>query len=202
MSMKHIEIRGGRVVDPATQFDEAASVYVVDGKIAGLGQTPAGFKADQVIDATGLVVAPGLVDLSARIASNIDAELEAAVAGGVTTLACPPDVDPIIDEPELGELMDESFAIAPDIAIDLMSGALAAVEHEAIAGLHCCADIEVAPLLAAGPSILSVPVRESLVDDAGQISKFLHNGGTIAWGVVPTDGPITNTPVATSRSTR
>ncbi len=103
MSMKHIEIRGGRVVDPATQFDEAASVYVVDGKIAGLGQTPAGFKADQVIDATGLVVAPGLVDLSARIASNIDAELEAAVAGGVTTLACPPDVDPIIDEPELAE---------------------------------------------------------------------------------------------------
>lgn len=99
-----------------------------------------------------------------------------------------------IDEPELGELMDESFAIAPDIAIDLMSGALAAVEHEAIAGLHCCADIEVAPLLAAGPSILSVPVRETLVDDAGQIAKFLHNGGTIAWGVVPTDGPITNTP--------
>ncbi len=103
MSMKHIEIRGGRVVDPATQFDEVASVYVADGKIAGLGQTPAGFKADQVIDATGLVVAPGLVDLSARIAGNIDAELEAAVAGGVTTLACPPDVEPIIDEPELAE---------------------------------------------------------------------------------------------------
>jgi len=99
-----------------------------------------------------------------------------------------------IDEPELGELMDESFAIAPDIAIDLMSGALAAVEHEAIAGLHCCADIEIAPLLAAGPSVLSVPVRDSLVDDAGQIAKFLHNGGTIAWGVVPTDGPMTTTP--------
>ena len=103
MSMKHIEIRGGRVIDPASQFDDVASVFIADGKIAGIGQTPAGFKAENTIDATGLVVAPGLVDLSARIAGNIDAELAAAVAGGVTTLACPPDVDPIIDEPELAE---------------------------------------------------------------------------------------------------
>lgn len=99
-----------------------------------------------------------------------------------------------IDEPELGEMMDESFAIAPDIAIDLMSGALAAVEHEAITGLHCCADIEIAPLVAAGPSVLSIPVRDSLVADAGQIAKYLHSGGTIAWGVVPTDGPMNATP--------
>lgn len=101
--MQTIEIRGGRVVDPATQFDDSVSIYIADGRIAGIGQAPAGFKADQVIDASGLVVAPGLVDLSARIAGNIDAELDAAVAGGVTTLACPPDVDPIIDEPELAE---------------------------------------------------------------------------------------------------
>jgi dihydroorotase len=103
MNIKHIEIRGGRVVDPASQFDETVSIFIADGQIAGVGQTPAGFKADQVIDAAGLVVAPGLVDLSARIAGNIDAELEAAVAGGVTTLACPPDVEPVIDEPELAE---------------------------------------------------------------------------------------------------
>ena len=103
MRMNNIEIRGGRVIDPASQFDEVASVFIADGKIAGIGQTPAGFKADKVIEAKGFVVAPGLVDLSARIAGNIDAELAAAVAGGVTTLACPPDVDPIIDEPELAE---------------------------------------------------------------------------------------------------
>ena len=100
---QNIEIRGGRVVDPASQFDEHVSVFIADGTIAGIGQTPAGFTAAQVIDATGLVVVPGLVDLSARVAGNIDAELEAAVAGGVTTLACPPDVSPIIDEPELAE---------------------------------------------------------------------------------------------------
>ncbi len=103
VSKKNIEIRGGRVVDPASQFDDAASVFIQDEKILGIGQTPAGFTTDQVIDASGLVVAPGLVDLSARIAGNIDAELDAAAAGGVTTLVCPPDVDPIIDEPELAE---------------------------------------------------------------------------------------------------
>ena len=86
MNTKNIEIRGGRVVDPASQFDDTTSVFIADGKIAGIGQTPAGFKADQIVDAKCLVVAPGLVDLSARIAGNIDAELEAAVAGGVTTL--------------------------------------------------------------------------------------------------------------------
>jgi len=101
--MHTMEIRGGRVVDPATQFDDYVSIYIANGKIAGVGQMPAGFKADRVVEASGLVVTPGLVDLSARIAGNIDAELDAAVAGGVTTLACPPDVDPIIDEPELAE---------------------------------------------------------------------------------------------------
>ncbi len=98
-----IEIRDGRVVDPASQFDDSVSVYITDDKIVGIGEAPNGFVPTQIIDATGLVVAPGLVDLSARIASNIDAELDAAIAGGVTTLACPPDVDPIIDEPELAE---------------------------------------------------------------------------------------------------
>jgi hypothetical protein len=99
-----------------------------------------------------------------------------------------------IDEPELGDMLDDSFPIAPDIAIDLMSGALAAVEREAIVGLHCCADVEVWPLIAAGPAVLSIPLRESLIDDAGPIAKFLEDGGTIAWGVVPTDGPMTATP--------
>ncbi|HRE17088.1 MAG TPA: dihydroorotase, partial [Rhodocyclaceae bacterium] len=72
------------------------------GQIAGLGQTPAGFTADETIDASGQIVCPGLIDLSARI-SGIATELEAAVAGGVTTLVCPPDISPILDEAELVE---------------------------------------------------------------------------------------------------
>jgi methionine synthase II (cobalamin-independent) len=95
-----------------------------------------------------------------------------------------------IDEPSLGELMHPGFPIAPDTAIDLVSGALAAIEPRAVAGLHVCADSDIASQLASGPSVLSVPVRMSLVDSAGYLIRFLERGGTIAWGVVPTSGPI------------
>ena len=94
------EIRNGRVIDPATQHDAIRSVFVADGCIVSLGQAPAGFVAQQVIDASGLIVAPGLVDLSAR-KLNHESEVNAAVAGGITTACCPPDTDPPLDEPGL-----------------------------------------------------------------------------------------------------
>ncbi|MEO6158263.1 MAG: hypothetical protein ABIQ39_11595 [Ilumatobacteraceae bacterium] len=95
-----------------------------------------------------------------------------------------------IDEPSLGELMQPGFPIAPDTAIDLVSGALAVIEPTAVAGLHVCADSDIASLLAAGPGILSVPVRPALVDSAGYLIRFLESGGWIAWGVIPTSGPV------------
>lgn len=95
-----------------------------------------------------------------------------------------------IDEPSLGELMQPGFPIAPDTAIDLVSGALAAIEPHAVAGLHVCAHADVAPLLAAGPTVLSVPAVPGLVDSAGYLIRFLEAGGWVAWGAVPTDGPI------------
>jgi len=107
-----IEIRNGRVIDPASGMDRRVSLFVADGAIAAIGAASAGWSADRVIDAAGLVVAPGLVDLSARLRepglehkATLESELEAAVAGGVTSLACPPDTDPVLDEPGLVELL-------------------------------------------------------------------------------------------------
>jgi dihydroorotase len=107
-----IEIANGRVVDPAQGLDRVANLYVAAGKIAGLGTAPAGWHANRVIDARGLVVAPGLVDLSARLRepgleykATLESEMAAAVAGGVTSLACPPDTDPPLDEPGLVEML-------------------------------------------------------------------------------------------------
>ena len=62
-----IQINNGRVIDPANKIDAVLDVYIADGRIAAIGSKPSGFEAKQVIDATGLVVAPGLVDLSARL---------------------------------------------------------------------------------------------------------------------------------------
>lgn len=106
----------------------------------------------------------------------------------------------VVDEPDLGSLMSETFPIPPDAAIDLMSGAMAAVEGDAIVGLHCCAPIDVAPLISAGPAILSIPVSRHLVAHAGVLASFLERDGLIAWGVVPTDGPVMATAERSWRS--
>lgn len=107
-----LHIKNGRLIDPANNIDVKNDLFVVDGKIAGVGQAPADFKADETIDATGLIVAPGLVDLSARLRepgyeykATLESELQAAVQGGVTSLVCPPDTDPVLDEPGLVEML-------------------------------------------------------------------------------------------------
>lgn len=107
----NVEIVNGRLLDPA-HGERQATLYVAEGRIAGAGAAPAGFRADRVIDAAGLVVAPGLVDIAVRLRepgleykATLESELEAAVAGGVTSLACPPDTDPPLDEPGLVEML-------------------------------------------------------------------------------------------------
>jgi dihydroorotase len=97
-----IEIRNGRVIDPKNGVDRNISLFVAEGRVAALGEAPTGFAAGSVVDATGCVVCPGLVDLGARL-NSIQAELAAAVAGGVTSVVVPPDAVPPLDEPELAD---------------------------------------------------------------------------------------------------
>jgi dihydroorotase len=97
-----IAIRNGRLIDPRHGLDQSADLFIADGKVAGIGQTPAGFTPDRSIDAGEQIVCPGLIDLGARL-NSIEAELAAAVAGGVTSVVVPPDADPPLDEPELAD---------------------------------------------------------------------------------------------------
>ncbi|MDX1914697.1 MAG: dihydroorotase [Methylophilus sp.] len=108
----NILIKNGRMIDPANQRDAIQDIYITEGKIAGIAQAPAGFSANQTIDASGLIVAPGLVDLSTRLRepgleykATLTSELQAAVAGGVTSVACLPDTEPTLDEPGLVEML-------------------------------------------------------------------------------------------------
>ncbi|MDR2838590.1 MAG: dihydroorotase [Azonexus sp.] len=98
----NLEIKNGRVIDPQHHTDRVASLFISGGRIAAQGLAPAGFVADRVIDVSGAVVCPGLIDLGARL-NSIEAELAAAVAGGVTSVVVPPDADPPLDEPELAD---------------------------------------------------------------------------------------------------
>ena len=102
-----LHIKNGRVVDPATGKDGVGDIYVADGRISEAFSKP-----EKVIDAKGLVVAPGLIDLSVRLRepgleykATLESEMDAAVAGGVTSLACPPDTDPPLDEPGLVDML-------------------------------------------------------------------------------------------------
>lgn len=107
-----IYIKNGHLIDPKNNIDTKQDVYIAAGKIAGIGKAPDGFVANQTIDASGLIVAPGFVDLSARLRepgseykATLKSELLAAAAGGVTSLACPPDTNPVLDEPGLVEML-------------------------------------------------------------------------------------------------
>lgn len=110
----NIKIQGGRIIDPANQLDQVSDLYIAAGKVLALGDTPAGFKADQTIDASGKIVSPGFIDLCAHLREpgysrkgNITTETAAAAAGGVTTICTPPTTKPIADNTAVVDLIQD-----------------------------------------------------------------------------------------------
>lgn len=107
-----IIIKNGRVIDPVSKFDALCDIAIAGGRIVSIGQVASDFVANRVIDASQCVVCPGLIDLSARLREPgyehegmLESELAAAVAGGITSLVCPPDTDPVLDEPGLVKML-------------------------------------------------------------------------------------------------
>jgi dihydroorotase len=107
-----ILIQNGRVIDPASGLDRHCDLALAAGRIIAIGNVSKDFTPNRVIDASGCLVLPGLVDLTARLREPghehegmLESEMAAAVAGGVTSLVCPPDTDPVLDEPGLVEML-------------------------------------------------------------------------------------------------
>lgn len=108
----NIHIKNGRLIDPKNKIDAKQDVFIADKHVVAIGKAPQGFVAEQMIDANGMIVMPGLVDVAARLRepgyeykATLESEMDAAMAGGVTSLACPPDTDPPLDEPGLVEML-------------------------------------------------------------------------------------------------
>ncbi|MEI7611694.1 MAG: dihydroorotase [Betaproteobacteria bacterium] len=132
-----ILIRNGRVIDPQSGIDQTADVFIADGRIAAIGQAPTGFVPARTVDASGQVVCPGLVDLSTRL-NGLESELNAAVAGGVTAVACPPDTNPPLDEPGLVERLvrhSEALGLARVYPIGALTQQLAGEKLAEMASL-------------------------------------------------------------------
>ena len=102
--MKPIVLRGGRVIDPSSGRDEVGDVVIRDGRIAGVGRNQGTPDGAEVHDVTGLVVAPGLIDLHTHLREPGQEDREtiatgtaAAAAGGFTAVCAMPNTDPPID---------------------------------------------------------------------------------------------------------
>ncbi len=109
-----IYIKNGRLIDPRHQVDMKADLYIAEGKVVAIGDNAGSFDAAQIIDASGLVVCPGFVDLSVGIPEpgyeqkgTVASETRAAAAGGITSLCCPPDTAPVIDSPSVATLVQD-----------------------------------------------------------------------------------------------
>jgi hypothetical protein len=135
-------------------------------------------------------------------AAGIEADLAFTVAGRVVrqraralvehVLARVPQAQLVVfvDEPAMAGLTEPGFPIGPTEGVDLVSGTLAVLERDALTGLHCCAPADYRLLLSAGARILSVPVDGGIELHGGLVGDHLDRGGWVAWGAVPTDGPV------------
>jgi dihydroorotase len=144
MNRQHLHLRNARLIDPKNSLDARLDLFIADGLVAGIGLPPTGFAAERSIDASGLIACPGLVDLSSRL-GGIEPELNAAVAGGVTSLACPPDSKPPLDEPGLVERLvrrSETLGLARVYPIGALTQQLAGeklAEMNSLARAGCIA---------------------------------------------------------------
>ena len=107
--MSTLLFRGGRVIDPVQPLDRVTDLLVEDGQVVGVGAFPS---ADRVLDCTGKIVCPGLIDMHVHLREpgreedeTIETGAAAAIAGGVTTVACMPNTEPALDTRDAAEFV-------------------------------------------------------------------------------------------------
>ena len=149
---------------------------------------------------TGPVTAGlALVDagVPARLAFAVAAGIVAGRARDLVALADrrAPGVPRVVvfDEPGLVGGLRPEVPLPADELVDVLSGALAAIEGRALTGVHVCGSADWRLIMQAGPALLSMPVGADVTGSAGALGSFLERGGWVAWGAVPTDGPMGET---------
>jgi len=198
----NIEIRNGRVIDPANNLDMVTTLFISNGRIAALGQAPAGFKADQTIDATHRLVVPGLVDLQARMREpglehkgTIASETRAAAAGGITTLCCPPDTDPVLDTESVAEQMRQRAHSAGFARVIPIGALTAGLKGEQLAEMQTLKDAGCVAMSNARQPILNTLVLRRALEYASTLGltvvlhpedPYLASNGCIHEGMVST----------------
>lgn len=145
--MKQIAILGGRVIDPAQDVDRITDLYIADGKIIAYDQPPADFTAHQTIAAAGLIVCPGLIDIRARTRepgleykATIASETAAALHGGITRICCPPDTEPVIDNPAMAHMVQQRARLTGNAIIHPLGALTQGLDCERISNMAALAE--------------------------------------------------------------
>jgi dihydroorotase len=138
-----IQVKGGRLLDPANKLDAKQDLFIAEGKILGIKKKPDGFDSDLQINAKGKIVLPGLVDLCARLREpgleykgTFITEGLAANSSGITSICCPPDTDPIIDTPAVIELIHQRSRDAGRTNIYPLGALTQSLNSEQLAEMH------------------------------------------------------------------
>ncbi|HVT35098.1 MAG TPA: dihydroorotase, partial [Nevskiaceae bacterium] len=138
--MSSVLIRGARVLDPSSGFDAVASVAVRAGAIATVGKENTKENFDEVIDAKGLWLMPGIVDLAARLRepgatqkATIASETRAALAAGITTVTLPPDTNPVVDTPAVVDRIQSKARAAGALDVRVLGALTKGLAGEALA---------------------------------------------------------------------
>ncbi len=143
--MNNLLIKNGQLIDPANNINQLADIHIINGKIAAIESANTIKTSDnsQTIDASNLIVIPGLVDCCARLRepgmehkATIYSETIAAAKAGITTLCCPPDTDPVIDEPAVVELINQKTAKTAHSNVVMLGALTAGLRGEHLSEIH------------------------------------------------------------------
>ncbi len=143
--MNTILIKNGLLIDPKNNVEQTADIHLVDGKVAEIAPANSinATEGTQIIDASNLIVMPGIVDCCARLRepglehkATIQSETVAATKSGITTLCCPPDTDPVIDEPAVVELINQKTAIAAHSKVVTLGALTAGLRGERLSEMY------------------------------------------------------------------
>ncbi|MGI8955627.1 MAG: dihydroorotase [Chthoniobacterales bacterium] len=192
-----MRIRNGRVIDPVNGRDEIGDLWIIDGRIAGKSERDENSKAEE-IDATGLVVSPGLIDLHVHLREpgfgwkeTIESGARAAAAGGFTTVVCMPNTSPVADSPStIAWIKDRAAEVAcvhvfPTGAIskNLAGEELAPIGSLAQAGVvaitddgHCVQNNELMRRAVEYARMVGLPVLDHCQDYNLVANGLVHEG--------------------------
>lgn len=195
MNGKTLAILNGRLLDPAGGTDHVADLYIENGHITAIGTAPKGYRADETVDAKGLIVCPGLVDLGARLRepgqeykATIRSETRAAAYAGITTVCIPPDTNPVIDEPAVVDLIQKRAQAHGGASIAILGALTTGLEGTQLS--------EMAALKAAGCSGISNALRPVANDRVWYRALEYAATHAMTLHIVPLDPSLANNGVA------